>query len=164
VGGHHYVVASPAIDNSLSLPICSECLPQQPTDLHIARMATFPREVRLPDYNRRRDSSPHNTSRRRPKLLRACATEPSITASNASCGALATPDSTRRATELLNRVAVFASPSVDPGRATARNLLRVHSHEVEGLGGGDGQISLNQDIMHPSRNQCRCCTHISRAV
>ncbi|EAQ86549.1 predicted protein [Chaetomium globosum CBS 148.51] len=58
----------------------------------------------------RRDSSDRCSSTRRPRLLRATATEPSITTSNASPNALAT-QSGRRATELLSRVAfVSGSP------------------------------------------------------
>ncbi|KAI0123501.1 hypothetical protein BJ170DRAFT_110643 [Xylariales sp. AK1849] len=64
-----------------------------------------------PDSRRlaRRDSSPRaarSSSRRRPRLMRAAATEPSITTSNACKGVLTSPNSNRRATELLSRVAV----------------------------------------------------------
>lgn len=65
-----------------------------------------------PDTRRsmqRRDSSRSN-SQRRPRLLRACATEPSITTSNASRGVLASPQSARRATDLLSQVAYSSSP------------------------------------------------------
>jgi hypothetical protein len=65
----------------------------------------------------RRDSSPRperNSSRRRPRLLRACATEPSITTSNACKGVLTSPNSSRRATELLSRVAV-SHAATNPG-------------------------------------------------
>ncbi|KAK8101559.1 uncharacterized protein PG998_007027 [Apiospora kogelbergensis] len=58
----------------------------------------------------RRDSSPRpserSSSRRRPRLLRACATEPSITTSSACKGVMTSPNSSQRATELLSRVAV----------------------------------------------------------
>ncbi|KAI1391141.1 uncharacterized protein F4822DRAFT_175611 [Hypoxylon trugodes] len=69
-----------------------------------------------PDTVPRRESSPRpkNTDRRRPRLLRACATEPSITTSNACKGVLTTPNTSRRATDLLSRVAVSnanSSPS-----------------------------------------------------
>lgn len=62
------------------------------------------------DYERmsRRDSS--SSTKRRPRLLRACVTEPSLTASNASRDALANPQSSRRATDLLSRV-VFTGGS-----------------------------------------------------
>lgn len=56
----------------------------------------------------RRDSS--RSSSRRPRLLRSSATEPSITPSTASRNALATPGTSRRATDLLNQVAVSSSP------------------------------------------------------
>ncbi|KAJ4306515.1 hypothetical protein N0V88_001319 [Collariella sp. IMI 366227] len=62
----------------------------------------------------RRDSSA-----RRPRLMRATATEPSITTSNASPNALATPSS-RRATELLTRVAfISGSPPESVLRSSA---------------------------------------------
>ncbi|KAI1468498.1 uncharacterized protein F4812DRAFT_371073 [Daldinia caldariorum] len=71
-----------------------------------------------PDLLPRRESSPRpkNVSaaeRRRPRLLRACATEPSITTSNACKGLLTSPNNTgsRRATDLLNRVAVVCTSS-----------------------------------------------------
>ncbi|KAI1106100.1 hypothetical protein F4804DRAFT_330660 [Jackrogersella minutella] len=69
-----------------------------------------------PDIVPRRESSPRpkNSDRRRPRLLRACATEPSITTSNACKGVLTNPNASRRATELLSRVAVShanSSPS-----------------------------------------------------
>ncbi|KAK7910995.1 hypothetical protein PG985_013476 [Apiospora marii] len=58
----------------------------------------------------RRDSSPRpserSSSRRRPRLLRACVTEPSITTSSACKGVMTSPNSCQRATELLSRVAV----------------------------------------------------------
>ncbi|KUI58839.1 hypothetical protein VP1G_06117 [Cytospora mali] len=57
----------------------------------------------------RRDSS-RSTGGRRPRLLRSSATEPSITTSTASRNALATPGSSRRATDLLNQVAISGSP------------------------------------------------------
>ncbi|KAI0119241.1 hypothetical protein F4814DRAFT_233589 [Daldinia grandis] len=69
-----------------------------------------------PDIVPRRESSPRpkNTERRRPRLLRACATEPSITTSNACKGLLTSPNTSRRATDLLSRVAISnanSSPS-----------------------------------------------------
>ncbi|KAI3400177.1 hypothetical protein diail_4062 [Diaporthe ilicicola] len=57
----------------------------------------------------RRDSS-RSSGSRRPRLLRSSATEPSITPSTASRNALATPGTSRRATDLLNQVAVSTSP------------------------------------------------------
>ncbi len=66
-----------------------------------------------PDSRRsmqRRDSST-STGKRRPRLLRACATEPSITTSVVSRGALANPQSSRRATDLLSRVAYISGTS-----------------------------------------------------
>lgn len=58
----------------------------------------------------RRDSIRSNSSSRRPRLLRSSATAPSITASTASRNALATPQTSRRATDLLNQVAFSTSP------------------------------------------------------
>ncbi|KAK0739184.1 hypothetical protein B0T21DRAFT_284448 [Apiosordaria backusii] len=57
----------------------------------------------------RRDSSDRSASKRRPRLLRASATEPSITTSNASRNALCS-QSDRRATDLLTRAFVSGSP------------------------------------------------------
>ncbi|KAJ0117655.1 hypothetical protein N8I77_009159 [Diaporthe amygdali] len=59
--------------------------------------------------SQRRDSSRSSVSRR-PRLLRSSATEPSITPSTASRNALATPGTSRRATDLLNQVAISTSP------------------------------------------------------
>ncbi|KAJ2900198.1 hypothetical protein MKZ38_002557 [Zalerion maritima] len=81
----------------------------------------------------RRDSTPRSpgspgssagsppSSARRPKLLRACATEPSLAAPNITRpSVLSSPNSSRRATELLSRVAVFSAsgePSLPRRRA-----------------------------------------------
>ncbi|ORY72038.1 uncharacterized protein BCR38DRAFT_26127 [Pseudomassariella vexata] len=95
----------------------------------------------------RRDSSPRasrNSSRRRPRLLRACATEPSITTSSACKGVLASPNSSRRATELLNRVAVnnaaadslrssvssTRSYGMDPGSETGHHMTEAARREM----------------------------------
>ncbi|KAK4229863.1 hypothetical protein QBC38DRAFT_358520 [Podospora fimiseda] len=71
----------------------------------------------------RRDSSDRNASKRRPRLLRASATEPSITTSNASRDALAN-ESSRRATELLTRAFVSGSPPDSVLRSTSPISLR----------------------------------------
>jgi len=83
----------------------------------------------------RRDSSVRSSSTRRPRLLRATATEPSITTSNASPNALATQPG-RRATELLSRVAfvsgsppdsVLRSPSMLSTRSSVYDSVDRHS-------------------------------------
>jgi hypothetical protein len=61
----------------------------------------------------RRDSSPRNSLKRRPRLLRAAVTEPSITTSSVGRNALASSQSSRRATDLLNRVVVISGSSGD---------------------------------------------------
>ncbi|KAK1760738.1 hypothetical protein QBC47DRAFT_13431 [Echria macrotheca] len=61
----------------------------------------------------RRDSSDRCGSKRRPRLLRASATEPSITTSNASRNSLASSQSSRRATDLLSRVAFISGSPPD---------------------------------------------------
>ena len=73
-------------------------------------MASIPAELRR--STQRRDSSSSTSSNaRRPRLLRASATEPSIATSNACRGVLASPQSSRRATDLLSQVAyVCGSP------------------------------------------------------
>ncbi|KAL2753940.1 hypothetical protein ACRALDRAFT_1062923 [Sodiomyces alcalophilus JCM 7366] len=59
----------------------------------------------------RRNSSPRAIEERgRRPNLRSCATGPSITASNVSRGAFASPHSAQRAADLLTRVAVFTAP------------------------------------------------------
>ncbi|KAI0503278.1 hypothetical protein F5B22DRAFT_555841 [Xylaria bambusicola] len=63
-------------------------------------------------HHYRRDSASSNksASSRRPRLLRAYATEPSITTENACRGLLTSPTySSRRATDLLSRVAVSSN-------------------------------------------------------
>jgi hypothetical protein len=63
--------------------------------------------VRHTYQSTRKDTLPRKSDMRRPRLLRAAATEPSISRSQASCGAVTSPtQSTWRATELLSRVAV----------------------------------------------------------
>ncbi|KAM0202614.1 hypothetical protein ACHAPA_011703 [Fusarium lateritium] len=83
-------------------------------------MASYMRDSRSAVRAHRRDSSSssqsqNSTTRQRPRLLRSSATEPSITASNAIRGSFAGPGSPHKATDLLNRVAVY-SPS--PEQAT----------------------------------------------
>ncbi|KAK4203669.1 hypothetical protein QBC40DRAFT_16714 [Triangularia verruculosa] len=67
----------------------------------------------------RRDSSDRSASKRRPRLLRASATEPSITTSNASRNALCS-QSNRRATDLLTRAFVSGSPPGSTSPLTVR--------------------------------------------
>ncbi|KAH8664335.1 hypothetical protein BX600DRAFT_299009 [Xylariales sp. PMI_506] len=69
------------------------------------RMASPPQEAHRLS---RRDSSPRSgrNSSRRPRLLRACATEPSVTKSSTCKGVLTSPNPSRGATELLRGVAV----------------------------------------------------------
>ncbi|KAI5921311.1 hypothetical protein F4810DRAFT_712561 [Camillea tinctor] len=64
---------------------------------------------------------PRNGERCRPRLLRACATEPSITTSNACKGLLTNPNASRKATDLLSRVA-FSTASPSPS-STRSSLL-----------------------------------------
>ncbi|KAH9909810.1 hypothetical protein F4778DRAFT_16744 [Xylariomycetidae sp. FL2044] len=75
-------------------------------------MATATYSPAAAHYLPRRDSSPRaprNPEKRRPRLLRASATEPYITTSNACNGVLTAPNTSRRATELLSRVAIVSS-------------------------------------------------------
>ena len=68
----------------------------------------------------RRESSRSSTSRR-PRLMRACATEPSITTSNVSRGPVPT-QSNKRATDLLSQVAyVSGSPPDSLYRGSSRS-------------------------------------------
>ncbi|KAM7194768.1 hypothetical protein V8F20_007788 [Naviculisporaceae sp. PSN 640] len=80
-------------------------------------MASLSQETRR---MQRRDSSTRSSSQRRPRLMRASATEPSIATSNASRNALANCQSSRRATELLSRVAfISGSPPDSVTRSTS---------------------------------------------
>lgn len=95
----------------------------------------------------RRDSSPRperNSSRRRPRLLRACATEPSITTSNACKGVLTSPNSSRRATELLSRVAV-SHAATNPGMLGASPTSARSYGIAEGLTEAEKRELLRSD-------------------
>ncbi|KAI0446617.1 hypothetical protein F4803DRAFT_547052 [Xylaria telfairii] len=88
--------------------------------------ASFSSELSHHHHHHRRDSASSNKSlgSRRPRLLRAYATEPSITTENACKGLLTSPTySSRRAAELLNRVAVSNSNSVSPTSTSSRNSV-----------------------------------------
>ncbi|CEI39618.1 hypothetical protein FSHL1_001555 [Fusarium sambucinum] len=86
----------------------------------------------------RRDSSSSSSShtmsnRSRPRLLRSSATEPSITVSNATGNSFAGPESPHRATDLLNRVAVYSpspeqasTPAAIPRHAGPMSICRDH--------------------------------------
>lgn len=77
-------------------------------------------------HHHRRDSGSSNKSLsgRRPRLLRAYATEPSITTENACRGLLTSPTySSRRAAELLSRVVISCSNSATPTAASSRNSV-----------------------------------------
>ncbi|KAK3685995.1 hypothetical protein B0T22DRAFT_236601 [Podospora appendiculata] len=79
----------------------------------------------------RRDSSTRSSSsKRRPRLLRASATEPSITSCNASRNALANSQSSRGATELLSRMAfISGSPPDSVIRSTSPLSARTAMYE-----------------------------------
>ncbi|KAI1214958.1 uncharacterized protein F4807DRAFT_455407 [Annulohypoxylon truncatum] len=85
-----------------------------------------------PDLVPRRESSPRPKSaeRRRPRLLRACATEPSITTSNACKGVLTSPNMNRRATELLSRVAISNANS-SPASTRSYGLESAEARESQ---------------------------------
>ncbi|KAI8945289.1 hypothetical protein F4801DRAFT_138270 [Xylaria longipes] len=77
-------------------------------------------------HHHRRDSASSNKSlsSRRPRLLRSYATEPSITTENACKGLLTSPTySSRRAAELLSRVAVSSGNSGSPTNTPSRNSV-----------------------------------------
>ena len=108
-------------------------LPTYPTYTSRAMPSTM-RSSRLESPRiQRRDSSPRSASKRRPKLLRAAATEPSITTSNASRNALATPQACGRATELLNRVAIVSgSPPESAMRSVSPLSSRSPMYDRQG--------------------------------
>ncbi|KAJ4250656.1 hypothetical protein NW762_011915 [Fusarium torreyae] len=93
-------------------------------------MASYSRDSRSAVRAHRRDSSSSshsNTNRQRPRLLRSSATEPSITASNAIRGSFAGPGSPQRATDLLNRVAVYSPP---PEQASTPGPIPRHAEPI----------------------------------
>ncbi|KAI0969827.1 hypothetical protein F4678DRAFT_155143 [Xylaria arbuscula] len=88
--------------------------------------ASYSSDMTHHHHHYRRDSASSNKSisSRRPRLLRSYATEPSITTENACRGLLTSPTySSRRATELLNRVAVSSSNSSSPTNTSSRNSV-----------------------------------------
>lgn len=88
----------------------------------------------------RRDSSPReaNSSRRRPRLMRASATEPSITTTNATKGATScSPNSNRRATEILSRVQVAVSNNGSAGASVA-SPTSMRTYDLDGHYLSDG--------------------------
>ncbi|KAK1657606.1 hypothetical protein BDP55DRAFT_623395 [Colletotrichum godetiae] len=93
-------------------------------------MATVSRDLRDTDGVRRREASPRPDRRRRPRLLRASATEPTITTtSNASRGAISSPQSSQRATELLSRVAVYSGhpPEYSPTSGATPHMTAIEN-------------------------------------
>ena len=109
----------------------------------------------------RRESSsrPRNSSssRRpsRPRLLRACATEPSITTSNSCSGVLTATNTNRRATELLSRVAVSNSNSEGLLRMPPSSPSSTRSFGLETEEGTDRRLSetAQRTMLHPNSQQ-----------
>ncbi|KXH57816.1 hypothetical protein CSAL01_02231 [Colletotrichum salicis] len=96
-------------------------------------MATISRDLRDTDGVRRREASPRPDRRRRPRLLRASATEPTITTtSNASRGAISSPQSSQRATELLSRVAVYSGhpPEYSPTSGATPHMASLSAEDM----------------------------------
>lgn len=111
-------------------------------------MASFSRDTRNAVRAHRRDSSSHNASRQRPRLLRSSATEPSITASNAIRGPLASSNSPQKATDLLSRVAVYSPTHNHLEHSSASEHI---SHQVDAIVicRGDSEVSPTscQDVV-----------------
>ena len=109
----------------------------------------------------RRESSsrPRNSSssRRpsRPRLLRACATEPSITTSNSCSGVLTATNTNRRATELLSRVAVSNSNSEALLRMPPSSPSSTRSFGLEAEDGTDRRLAetAQRTLLHPNSQQ-----------
>jgi hypothetical protein len=72
----------------------------------------------------RRDSLSHSTPRQRPRLLRSSVTEPSITASGTIHASLVTPNSPRRAAELLTKAVVYIPASCGVGEGITAEHYR----------------------------------------
>ncbi|KAK7417323.1 hypothetical protein QQZ08_011666 [Neonectria magnoliae] len=112
-------------------------------------MASFSRDTSNAMRTHRRDSSSHNASRQRPRLLRSSATEPSITASNAIRGPMASSSSPQKATDLLTRVAVY-SPS-SPTHLEHSSAPEPISHQVDAIvicrGDSESSPTSCQDVV-----------------
>ncbi|KAI1339022.1 hypothetical protein F5Y15DRAFT_416332 [Xylariaceae sp. FL0016] len=91
--------------------------------------STYSPEAHLVSSRRESSPRPRNTERRRPRLLRASVTEPYITTSNATKGVMTTPNTTRRATDLLNRVAV-TNGTTSPA-STRSSMLEADRREYQ---------------------------------
>ena len=104
-------------------------------------------------------SRPRNSSssRRpsRPRLLRACVTEPSITTSNSCSGVLTATNTNGRATELLSRVAVSNSTSEGLLRMPPSSPSSTRSFGLEPEEGTDRRLSetAQRTLMHPNGQQ-----------
>ncbi|KAF7544976.1 hypothetical protein G7Z17_g9543 [Cylindrodendrum hubeiense] len=111
-------------------------------------MASFSRDTRNAVRTHRRDSSSHNASRQRPRLLRSSATEPSITASNAIRGPLASSSSPQKATDLLSRVAVYSPTHNHLEHSSAPESI---SHQVDAIvicrGDSEASPTSCQDVV-----------------
>lgn len=125
-----------------------------PSQTHRQRMSSL-RDSRCLT---RRDSSPRpssprptarSSSRRRPQLLRACATEPSITTSSAYRGVLATPNSSRRATEILSRVAVSNAAVLSSSPNSTRSFA---SSDFETAGLTEAE---KRELLRSNSSPCR---------
>lgn len=117
-----------------------------------------------PDFRRstgRRDSSRSDSNGRRPRLLRASATEPSITTSNASRGAMVSPQPSRRATELLAQVAyISGSPPQSVYRSSSASAARspvLEADDVFGTSPSSQGESLDE---YQPRKSCLVSVHV----
>lgn len=107
----------------------------------------------------RRESSPRPTarssSRRRPQLLRSSATEPSITTSSAYRGVTASPNSSRRATEILSRVAVSNAAVLSSSPNSTRSFS---SSDFESAGLTEAE---KRELLRSNINPCKPYTNKS---
>ena len=109
-------------------------------------MATLDGKSRHAIHSRWIPGSSHDLGRRRPPLLRSCATAPSITTSNACRDVPTEAVSTRKASELLSKVAII-STSVGQFAGAPPPMTGVHQHSIAGnISIRQAEASLDQAV------------------
>lgn len=90
------------------------------------------------------------SNRQRPRLLRSSATEPSITVSNATGNSFAGPESPHRATDILNRVAVYSpspeqasTPAAIPRHTGPMSICRDHREHSPSSSPGSQSVAMS---------------------
>ena len=114
------------------------------------------RESRRPSMSLQRNASTHDPRQARPRLLRSSATEPSVTASSAVRGSLASPKPSQKATDILNRVAVGSPTHSDYTLAAAARSTQICPLPVarKEYGKLESEVNSLLDGCPPSAGTC----------